>query len=121
MHYATIWVRVGDRSHEVDARPSNAFNLALRVKAPIYVVPEVFEQGRIRYAPEGVRTGNAYIMQLHDGRQVPGRDILTLLEEYSRERPEESSVSPETVEMEWRSFRSLPRGDAGGLLKPMQK
>jgi hypothetical protein len=45
--YATIWVRVGDRSHEVDARPSNAFNLALRVKALIYVAPEVFERRQL--------------------------------------------------------------------------
>lgn len=41
--YATLWVRVGDTVREVDARPSDAFNLALRVKAPIFVAAEVMD------------------------------------------------------------------------------
>ncbi len=41
--YATLWVRTGDAVQEVDARPSDAFNLALRVNAPIFVAPEVMD------------------------------------------------------------------------------
>jgi len=41
--YATLSVHVGGQVHEVDARPSDALNLALRVKVPIFVVPEVME------------------------------------------------------------------------------
>src|SRR5438093_10411931 len=40
-YYATMWVKVRGRFHEVDARPSNAVTLALRVKAPIFVKPEL--------------------------------------------------------------------------------
>jgi hypothetical protein len=39
--YATIEINVGGAVKEVDARPSDAFNLALRFKAPIFVAPEV--------------------------------------------------------------------------------
>ena len=53
--YATIRVRVGDRVHDVDARPSDALNVALRVNAPIFVAPEVFEQG-FRLTVEGALT-----------------------------------------------------------------
>ena len=41
--FATLWVRTGDSVQEVDARPSDAFNLALRVNAPIFVAPEVMD------------------------------------------------------------------------------
>ena len=44
IYYATIWVKVRGRVHEVDARPSDALNLALRVKAPIFVTPELMKQ-----------------------------------------------------------------------------
>lgn len=41
--YATLWVKSGDSMQEVDARPSDALNLALRLNAPIFVAPEVME------------------------------------------------------------------------------
>jgi hypothetical protein len=40
--YATVWLRVDDRVHEIDARPSDALNLALRTHAPIFVEAELF-------------------------------------------------------------------------------
>jgi RNA polymerase sigma-70 factor (ECF subfamily) len=43
--YATVSVRAGGGSTEVDARPSDALNLALRVGAPIYVDSSVMETG----------------------------------------------------------------------------
>jgi bifunctional DNase/RNase len=41
--YATIWMRAGGATHEIDARPSDALNLALRLNAPILVAPEVMD------------------------------------------------------------------------------
>jgi bifunctional DNase/RNase len=39
-----MWVKVRSRIPEVDARPSDAVTLALRVKAPIFVTPQLMEQ-----------------------------------------------------------------------------
>jgi bifunctional DNase/RNase len=86
--YATLRVRVGDQVHDVDARPSDALNVALRVNAPIFVAPEVFEQG-FRLTVAGA---------------------LTTLEEKLRQDIEAERVPPETVPMTYLSFRSLPRG-----------
>jgi uncharacterized protein len=52
-YYATLWVRAGDRVHEIDARPSDAINLALRMQAPIFIEPEAFARGSP--TPESVR------------------------------------------------------------------
>jgi hypothetical protein len=86
--YATIRVRVGDRVQDVDARPSDALNVALRVNAPIFVVPELFEQG-FMLTVEGA---------------------LTTLEEKLRKDIEEAREPPETVAVAYLSFRSLRRG-----------
>jgi hypothetical protein len=86
--YATIRVRIGDRVQDVDARPSDALNVALRVNAPIFVAPEVFEQG-FKLTVEGA---------------------LRTLEEKLRKDIEAERVPPETVSMAYLSFRSLPRG-----------
>jgi bifunctional DNase/RNase len=47
--YATIWGRVTDRWHEVDARPSDALNLALHMRAPIFVAPELFQHAQVSF------------------------------------------------------------------------
>ena len=39
--YAVLTLSAGGRTSEIDARPSDALNLAARVGAPIYVDPEV--------------------------------------------------------------------------------
>jgi RNA polymerase sigma factor (sigma-70 family) len=39
--YATVEVAAGERTEEVDARPSDALNLATRIAAPIFVAEEV--------------------------------------------------------------------------------
>jgi uncharacterized protein len=43
--YATIVLATGDGTQEVDARPSDALNLAVRVGAPIFVDDAVMEHG----------------------------------------------------------------------------
>jgi RNA polymerase sigma factor (sigma-70 family) len=45
--YAVVRVRAGDRAEELDARPSDALNLAARVGASIYVADEVMEQSSL--------------------------------------------------------------------------
>lgn len=42
--YAVVAVRAGGKTHEVDARPSDALNLAVRTGAPIFVDAAVVDQ-----------------------------------------------------------------------------
>ena len=46
--HASITVTAGGESHEVDARPSDALNLAVRVGAPVFVAAEVLDQAGVR-------------------------------------------------------------------------
>jgi uncharacterized protein len=89
VYYATMWVKIRGKIHEVDARPSDAVTLSLRTKAPIFVMPEVLES-------------NQYL--------VTADTVVSGLDEIHRKVVEENRTLPEEVEMEWRSFRSLPRG-----------
>ena len=41
--YATVSIRAGEDAHEVDARPSDALNLAVRLGCPIFVEPGVMD------------------------------------------------------------------------------
>jgi|RhiMetStandDraft_8_1073273.scaffolds.fasta_scaffold00306_2 uncharacterized protein len=91
--YATLWVRVGGRVHEVDARPSDALSLALRVQVPIFVAADLFEQ------------------QSQPLEQMPA----TLVQ-----RSQELDPSGDT-EIELRSFRSLLSKDVSGSLPSPQE
>ncbi len=92
------------------------------MNAPIFVAPELFQQDRVRFLThEGAPTEGGYVLHLADGRQVKGPELKTLLEEWYRKDLEEKGLPPETPEMEYRSLLSLPRGDAGGWLKPAAK
>jgi uncharacterized protein len=44
--FARIFMTVGDRTVEIDSRPSDAIALALRVSAPIFVTQEVLDQAQ---------------------------------------------------------------------------
>jgi bifunctional DNase/RNase len=46
-YFALVNLRQGDRSWSVDARPSDAFALALRVKCPIWVAKHVLERASL--------------------------------------------------------------------------
>lgn len=48
VYYARIVIDVGGRQIEVDARPSDAIALAVRVKAPIFVAEMVMERASIQ-------------------------------------------------------------------------
>lgn len=84
--YAVLSVRIGDRLHEVDARPSDAITLALYNDAPIFVMPELF-------ALPIVIDAETAVPQLEDA--------------FQRKRAERNQ-EPEVPAMEWRSFRTLP-------------
>ena len=88
--YATMWVNVRGEIHEVDARPSDAITLALQTNAPIFVAPEVLEATQFLFSTDTV--------------------IRTLAEMHQKSIEVNPNLREET-EMEWRSFRSLPRGD----------
>ncbi len=49
--YATVTVTTAGESHEVDARPSDALNLAVRVGAPVFVATEVIDQSGLASRP----------------------------------------------------------------------
>src|SRR6266699_6019105 len=92
--YATLWVHVGERVHEVDARPSDAFSLALRVQVPIFVAADLFEQ-----------------------QSQPLEQMSSAMVQRSQELD-----PPGDTEIELRSFRSLLyQGVSGPLQSPQEK
>ncbi|WP_297452658.1 bifunctional nuclease family protein [Persephonella sp.] len=46
-YYAEISIKAGEKPLKIDARPSDAINIALRSKAPIFVSEEVLEKSQI--------------------------------------------------------------------------
>lgn len=86
--YGVVTLRVGDQVHEVDARPSDALNLALRVGAQVVVDPEVMEQA-------GVPAADAF-RSLDEERAKHG------LEE---DEGQWRSLTPETVLAGWEKPR----------------
>ena len=71
IYRATMWVRMGERLHETDARPSDAFNLALRIQAPMFVDLELFEE--TSQAPEALaKEAQAYA-------EKTGKELRSLL------------------------------------------
>ena len=44
IYYATVKIRNGDNTQEIDARPSDALTLAVLMDAPIYATEEVLQQ-----------------------------------------------------------------------------
>jgi len=59
-YYALIYLSIGEKRYEVDARPSDAIALALRVRAPIFVDEKVLEKSRQAYqTKEGIESEEA--------------------------------------------------------------
>lgn len=51
--YARIFMTLGTRQYEIDARPSDALALALRTEAPIFVDQSVLDQAQTLSGEEG--------------------------------------------------------------------
>jgi bifunctional DNase/RNase len=55
-YYGNLIVKVGEATSEIDCRPSDAINLALRLEAPIFAAAEVMEQIAFTPAADGTYT-----------------------------------------------------------------
>ena len=84
--YAVLSIRIGDRLHEVDARPSDAITLALHYDAPILVTPEMLALPTV----------------------IDAATAVPQLEDYTERKRVEQSREPEVPAMQWLSFRTLP-------------
>ncbi len=52
VYYARINVELEGRHHEIDARPSDAIAVAIRLQAPIYCEEAVLEKGAVELEPD---------------------------------------------------------------------
>ena len=80
--YATVAVTAGSESHEVDARPSDALSLAVRVGAPVFVAAEVIDQSGVRSGvfasrPSHAEAGESGAGTEHEWRSLSA-DIIRL-------------------------------------------
>jgi len=49
-YYATIWMKRGEKQLLIDARPSDAIAVALRVESPIYISDDVMKKASISHS-----------------------------------------------------------------------
>jgi bifunctional DNase/RNase len=97
VYYASMWIDATGQTHEIDARPSDAITLALHLNAPIFVKAETWEQAAV----------GGFLLTV--GRESE-------LEKLHTKGVAEGRAEPDSVEMEFRSYRSLPRADVPGLV-----
>ncbi len=85
-YFARIGVRVGDKTVDIDSRPSDALAIAVRAKVPIYVEDDVMEKagvlldketGNAIVGSEGISSGEATAQQEH--RAPVGKEELKKL------------------------------------------
>ena len=86
--YAVVKLRSADKLREVDARPSDAIALALRMNSPIYVAQELLEQHGMQIPAEGKNQLGKGIESLREKREKQKRDDEERLSA-ARSRPEE--------------------------------
>jgi bifunctional DNase/RNase len=91
VYYASVWIIAGDQIHEVDSRPSDAIALAAQGGTPIFVTPELFECAAVG--------SESQLEEIHLSAIAEGR------------------IEADAKEMEFRSYRSLPRGEVCGLVR----
>lgn len=102
--FATVVVSAGGEPQEVDARPSDALNLALRSGAPIHVAADVIDSAAITMWPEAVES--------HP--RLPPWRALTPGAARSRIRPPAiGDDSPATLRLAGQEARHLGHGWAG--------
>jgi bifunctional DNase/RNase len=98
VYYASMWVSARDQIHQIDSRPSDAIALALQGSIPIFVTPETLEQ----VAAAG------FLLTVGSESQ---------LEEMHLKAIAEGRAEADAKEMEFRSYRSLPRAEVYGLVR----
>jgi bifunctional DNase/RNase len=57
-YYATLYLRLKGQELQIDARPSDAIALALRMKAPVFAAAQVFAKSRAAPAPKRADDGH---------------------------------------------------------------
>jgi Domain of unknown function (DUF151) len=97
VYYASLSVQASGHTHEIDARPSDAITLALQMSEPIFVSEETWQQA----------AGAGYLLTAgHESR----------LEQLHAKGVAAGIVEADATEMEFRSYRSLPRAEVPGLV-----
>ena len=91
VYYASVWIVADNHIHEVDARPSDAIALAVQGGTPIFVTPELFERAAVG--------SESQLEEIHLSAIAEGR------------------LEADAKEMEFRSYRSLPRAEVCGLVR----
>lgn len=86
--YAVVKRRSGDQVREVDARPSDAIALALRMNCPIYVAQELLEQHGMDIPAQGKNQLGKGLDRLREKREKQKRDNEERLSA-AQSRPEE--------------------------------
>ncbi len=72
--YARVSLRVGEQTHSVEMRPSDALNLAVRADCPFFVSEDVFSQQRAVASDSGVTAEKKHFTPLTTKRaQEPAR------------------------------------------------
>jgi bifunctional DNase/RNase len=73
-YIATVSIRVGETVREIDARPSDAINLALQMESPIYVAESVMEKGGIDISDQDALPQGTGLQQLQGDFDEQMRD-----------------------------------------------
>jgi len=66
--YATVFLAQGDKTIEIDARPSDSIALAVRTRAPLFVDEQVMEDASHPYRTEPVDPESDYERDIEDFR-----------------------------------------------------
>jgi len=80
VYYARIVVDVNGKELEIDSRPSDALALAVRVKAPIFVVDAVMERAAIEPEEDVERSAPPPNAEVADDRLSAFKDFVNSLD-----------------------------------------
>jgi len=88
--YAKIRYVFEGNEGQLDARPSDAVALAVRVEAPIYVAPPVLEEAGIPTEEEGIAMEHAEAVEEEEESNVPKSPMRRIEEQLERAISEEN-------------------------------
>lgn len=103
--YAVAQLKSGDRVREVDARPSDAIALALRLNSPIYVAEEVLEQAKLDVPVEELEQ-----RQLGQGVENIMREMESQQMRQEQERQAKSPPTPEEIQSAYQELIAVMFG-----------
>lgn len=80
VYYARIVIDVGDKQIEIDARPSDAIALAVRVKVPIYIADMVMERHAVEPEDDVEQMAGSGRPEVDDERLSAFKDFVNTLD-----------------------------------------